>query len=99
MFRRHSLCQWNLVDAVPDKYRLESEPGWLEITGTKGTYIFDYETWKLIIPKENGQKRIKTGQNPPDAWLKFYHNVADHLTTGAKCVIDDKWARRAVHIF
>ena len=30
--------------------------------------------------------------------VKFYQNIADHLTKGSKLVITPEWARRPIHI-
>jgi len=74
------------------------KPGWLEITGTRGTYVFDYKTYTLITPGAGGEKVTRTGPNPPSGWEKYYANVADHLARGAKLVITPEWARRPVHV-
>ena len=74
------------------------KPGWIEVTGTKGTYLMDYNTHTIITPKAGGRKVTRTGPNPPGQWEKYYANVADHLARGAKLVISPEWARRPVHV-
>jgi len=76
----------------------KAKPGWLEITGTKGTYVFDYKTYTRITPSAGGGKVTRTGANPPSKWANYYANVADHLARGAKLVITPEWARRPVHV-
>lgn len=78
---------------------LDSNPkeGWLEITGTSGSYVFDGGAWK-IIRHAKGIKTVKSGSNPPDEREKFYRNIADHLTGKAPLVITPEWARRPIHI-
>lgn len=78
---------------------LESNPPshWLEITGTNGTYMFDYSTYTIITRRDGETIRI-TGRNPESEGWKLYQNIADHLTKGAPLVITGEWARRPIHI-
>jgi len=75
------------------------KPGRVEVTGTKGSYIFDGRHWQLITPK-GGRTVITKGRNAPDhvQWWRFYRNIADHLVNGEKLVITAQWARRPIHI-
>jgi scyllo-inositol 2-dehydrogenase (NADP+) len=78
---------------------IESKPkqGWLEITGTKGTYVMDGGSFEIITHK--GKETVITkGANPPSEGWKLYQNVADHLVKGEKLVITPEWARRPIHI-
>ncbi len=78
---------------------LESNPkaGQLEISGTKGSYVFDGATFELI--QHDGDRKVTTkGKNTESLWSKFYKNVADHLVKGTKLVITPEWARRPIHI-
>ncbi len=78
---------------------IDSNPkrGWLEITGTQGTYIFDGGTYEII--RHKGGKTVTTkGQNRPSQGQRFYDNIADHLVKGAPLVITAQWARRPIHI-
>jgi predicted dehydrogenase len=78
------------IDSNPKRY-------WLEITGTKGTYLFDYGVYELIT--HDGNKTVTTkGQNPPSEGNRYYENVADHLVKGKALVITPEWARRPIHI-
>lgn len=71
--------------------------GWLEITGTKGTYIFDGSTYELMLMK--GDKKIATtGKNPGHEYPKYYQNIADHLSKGTALIITPEWSRRPIHI-
>jgi predicted dehydrogenase len=74
-----------------------SKAGWLEITGTKGSYILDGGTWETVIPKKGSTVR-EQGTNPESEGWRFYQNIADHLMKGEKLVITPQWARRPVHI-
>ncbi len=71
--------------------------GQMEITGTKGTFAFDYNNWKLIQSKTGRTVETK-GANPPHKWAEYYKNVAAHLTKGEKLVITGEWSRRPIHI-
>jgi len=73
------------------------KPGQLEITGTKGTYIFDGATWQTITHDRSGTV-IRKGANPPSEGWRFYQNIADHLVKGRKMIITPQWARRPIHI-
>jgi predicted dehydrogenase len=84
-----SLCI-SQVDSNPKR-------GWLEVTGTKGTYLFDHGTWEVTT--HDGDKTIVTkGRNPPSEGWRFYQNVADCLTKGRELIITPEWARRPIHI-
>ena len=74
-----------------------AKKGMLEITGTKGTYIFDYETFELITHKGKDTVTQK-GRNPESQWWAFYQNICAHLTKGETLVITPEWARRPIHI-
>ena len=58
----------------------------LEITGTKGTYMFDIPTWMTVIPKKD-RRVVETGDNPPSQGASYYANVAAYLTGKEKLVI------------
>jgi len=74
-----------------------SKRGWLEITGTKGTYVFDGKNWDATT-HEKDLTVVTKGINPPSEGQKFYQNIADHLTKGEKLIITPEWARRPIHI-
>jgi predicted dehydrogenase len=74
-----------------------AKPGFLEITGTEGSYVMDWSGY--TIHKREGQNySLEQGAHYPNAWEKFYGNIADHLTKGAKLVITPEWSRRPIHI-
>lgn len=79
--------------------RLDSNPrpGQVEVTGTKGAYVFDYRTYQLITHKGSDVVLTK-GANPPSQHAKYYQNIADHLCRGRPLVITPEWARRPVHV-
>ena len=78
---------------------IDSNPkrGWLEITGTKGTYVFEGGTYECTT-HEDGQTVVHKGRNPDSEGWKHYQNIADHLVKGEKLIITGEWARRPIHI-
>ncbi len=75
----------------------KGKEGWLEITGTKGTYVFDGGSW-TIIRHADGVKTVTQGRNPDSQGQKFYQNIADHLVKGETLIITPEWSRRPIHI-
>ena len=78
---------------------LESNPrqSWLEISGTKGSYLFDGRSWEAITPKRQTTLR-EQGVNPESESWRYYRNIADYITGNGKLVITPQLARRPVHI-
>lgn len=76
---------------------INPKPGQLEITGTKGTYIFDGKTWTLKTA-EGDTVVTKEGSNPPNEGWRFYENIARHLVVNEELVITPEWARRPIHV-
>jgi len=76
----------------------KQKEGWLEITGTRGTYLMDGESAKTFVHGED--KRITTThfRNPPGQDRRYYENVRDHLVKGKPLVITPEWSRRPIHI-
>jgi predicted dehydrogenase len=80
---------------------LDSAPrtGWVHVTGTKGSYEFDWQEWRLTRPgTAPGAITTEKGRNPEPQWKRYYANIAAHLTKGEKLVITGEWARRPIHI-
>jgi uncharacterized membrane protein len=79
---------------------IDSNPkeGQLEITGTKGTYVMDGGTWKVVKLNNDGSRSIEDGKNPASEGWRYYKNVANYLTGKTKLVITPEWARRPTHI-
>lgn len=72
-------------------------PAWFKVTGTKGTYIMDWNQYELIT--HDGDKTVSVkGPNLPGEGWKFYQNVADHLVKGEKLIITGEYSRRPIHI-
>jgi predicted dehydrogenase len=92
---RYADGRWSTVTIT----QIDSNPkrGQLEITGTKGTYIFDHGTWETITHGKEGTVVTK-GKSPANEGWRLYQNVADHLVKGEKLVITAEWARRPIHI-
>ena len=92
---RYGSGQWSSLRITS----LDSNPNpdWVEITGTKGTFAFDFSYWKLIT-NEDGVMVTRKGAHPAAESWRYYQNIADHLTKGEKLVITPEWARRLIHI-
>ena len=87
--------QWlELTISQIDSYSKSKDRGWLEITGTNGTYMFNHEAFTVVKP---GGK-TKQGKNGKTLWDAYYKNIADHLVKGEKLVITPEWSRRPIHI-
>ena len=78
---------------------LDSNPkrGVLEITGTKGTYLIDWQNYEITTHAGKQTVVTKGKCRETEGW-RFYQNIADHLTKGEKLVITGEWARRPIHI-
>jgi predicted dehydrogenase len=78
---------------------IDSNPkrGWLEITGTQGTYLIDGGTYEIITHR-GGLTLVTKGANRPSEGEQYYQNIADHLVLGVPLVITPEWARRPIHI-
>ncbi|MFO7822062.1 MAG: Gfo/Idh/MocA family oxidoreductase [Lentisphaeria bacterium] len=79
--------------------QLDANPkeGQLEITGTRGSYLFSGGWWKTITI-EDGVKVTREGRNPKSEGWRFYQNIADHLVKGTELMITPEWARRPIHV-
>ena len=78
------------IDATPKR-------GMVEVTGTKGTFWWDYENHEITV--RGGDATVVTkAKNPPAQWEKYYANVAAHLVKGAPLTITPEWSRRPIHI-
>ena len=73
------------------------KPGVIEVTGTKGSYVFDHRGWQTMTHRGKTQVTA-AGDNPPGEGWRFYQNIADHLTKGEKLIITPEWSRRPIHI-
>ncbi len=78
---------------------IDSDMPWsmVDVTCTKGTYSWDYETWQIKQVRD-GVTTITKGRHPKERWDLYYQNIADHLTKGAKLVITPEWSRRPIHM-
>ncbi len=85
-----TLCITN-IDANP-------KPGCVEITGTKGSYVFWIRKWKMVQRLGGDKVKETEGDNPPSEGWRYYRNIAAHLTRGQKLVITPQWARRPIHV-
>jgi len=90
--------QWlSLAISFLDSNPKQADRGWLEITGTKGTYMMEGGSHRIITHR--GPRRITTaGKSRKSEQRRFYQNIADHLVKGEPLVITPEWARRPIHI-
>jgi predicted dehydrogenase len=84
-----TLCMTN-IDANPKR-------GMVEVTGTKGSFWWDYDNHEIIV-REAEATIVTKGRNPPAEWEKYYANIAAHLTQGTPLIITPEWSRRPIHI-
>ncbi len=75
----------------------KGKEGWIEVTGTTGTYVLDGGNSKLY-QHEDGNSTVTTMKNPTDEGHRYYENVRDHLVDGAELVISAQWARKPIQI-
>ncbi len=75
----------------------KGKDGWLEITGTKGTLVFEGQNSTLHQHKD-GQQIVTKMRNPANEGHRYYENVRDHLVDGAPLIIDAQLARRPIQI-
>ncbi len=96
---RFASGQWlTLTITSIDSLSKGRDRGQLEITGTKGTYVFGGGDWKMTTHGRKGQPVVKEGKNPRGQGWRFYQNIADHLVRGEKLVITPEWSRRPIHV-
>jgi predicted dehydrogenase len=73
------------------------KPGFLEITGTEGSYLI--HTSHFTLTRRNGPNlHIEEGPHADNQWHRYYDNIAAHLVRGTKLVITPQWSRRTIHI-
>jgi predicted dehydrogenase len=90
--------QWMTLNITSiDANAKSNDRGFLEITGTTGTFIMDPAGWKLI-KHEDGTKIVVTGPNMEPSWHDFYANIADHLVNGNPLIITAGYARKIINI-
>ena len=75
----------------------KAKEGWVEITGTKGSYLID-GSHSRIYSHVGGHIHTVQIPNPPDEGQRYYNNVRDHLVKGKALVITPEWSRRPIHI-
>ncbi len=95
---RFDTGRWlSLTMSALDSYPKGVERKWVEVTGTKGTYLFDGGSWKTILQTEDGAV-TEEGENPEGAQHRYYENVAAALVGEEDPIITPEWARRPIHI-
>lgn len=73
------------------------KPGWLEITGSKGSLVLDHAHSTVYQPGKNRLVSTRFENSPDEGW-RYYRNLAEHLTQGSPLVITPEWSRRPIHI-
>lgn len=73
------------------------KPALMSITGTEGTYLMDFDKFR-IIKHINGEIVTIEGPNTVTDWAAYYKNVSDALVGKADLIITPEWSRRPIHI-
>lgn len=79
--------------------QIDSKPkeGWVEVTGTKGTLVIGSNRTELHVHKGD-RKVVESFPQPKDECIRYYENIAAHLTGKADLIITAEWSRRPIHI-
>jgi len=75
----------------------KGKEGWVEITGTKGTFVLDAKS-STLYQHPKGRSVTTTFPNPEDEGFRYYENIAAHLIGKEPLVITAEWSRRPIHI-
>ena len=77
---------------------IDSNPksGFMEITGTQGSYIIDWNNYS-VIKRDGANESIQRGLHSESLHEKFYENLRDHLVAAKPLVITPEWSRRPIH--
>ena len=89
--------RWLSLNVSSLDHHAKVDRGVLEISGTAGTYVMNFDRWTIRKHDENGLV-IREGRNRSGETHKFYENIAAVLAGDAAPVITPEWARRPVHI-
>jgi scyllo-inositol 2-dehydrogenase (NADP+) len=79
--------------------QIDSHPadGWIHVTGTKGTVVIGASENTLHTVRGDKRTTERFG-HPKDESIKFYKNIAAHLTVQEPLIITPEWSRRPIHI-
>lgn len=75
----------------------KGKDGWVEVTGTKGSLVID-GGHSTLYQHIKGNTITTKMSHPKDDGIRYYKNVADHLTGKADLIITAEWSRRPIHI-
>ncbi|MFM7320764.1 MAG: Gfo/Idh/MocA family protein [Armatimonadota bacterium] len=89
--------RWLSLNVSQLDHHSKGDRGVLEISGTRGTYIMNFDRWS-IRNRDGDALTVREGRNRPGEGHKFYENIAGALAGTAELVITPEWARRPVHI-
>lgn len=92
---RFSSGQWLTVRIT--QIDSNPKPGWLEITGTKGSLVLD-GSHSILYQHRKDREMITRIPNPADEGWRYYRNIAAHLTGREELIITPEWARRPIRI-
>ncbi len=94
-----------MLELSVSSIRSYERPGTMEIVGTRGSYTFDFSSFRLNLPQHGKDARsgkptnmLHSGPHWDSQGYRFYQNIADHLCGRADLIITPEWARRPIHI-
>lgn len=70
--------------------------GFMEITGTQGTYLIDWSGRK-IVRRQGDHILTEEAPHSPGKQHLYYENIRDHLLKGTPLIITPEWSRRPIH--
>ena len=73
------------------------KPGYVEVHGTKGNYVIDWDGYHLYR-KDDGESTEEKGPHHDSTPHKYYENIVGHLTGQQPLVITAEWARRPIQV-
>jgi predicted dehydrogenase len=85
------------IDLTISALTVNAKPGYFEIQGTHGSYVFEGSHYSLHH-SEDGVAKTERGPHPPGQGHRYYENIAAHLTGDTPLIITPEWARRPIHI-
>jgi scyllo-inositol 2-dehydrogenase (NADP+) len=85
------------IDLTISALTVNPKPGYFEIQGTHGSYVFEGGHYTLHH-SEDGVAKTERGPHPGGQCQRYYENIAAYLTGAAPLVITPEWARRPIHV-
>ncbi len=95
---RFDTGQWlTLTMSALDSYPKGRERKWVEVTATRGSYLFDGGSWRTVLQSDEGALE-EEGANPHGEDHRYYANVAAALLGEEELIVTAEWARRPIHV-